>query len=90
MNNNAIDEISQRYVHHPRRMKMCFNAVLKQSSWLYSLAWGELDDTINKMRLLSLESYSHNSKCKIHTIAITQSWKAGPNHRLQKKLNLKN
>ena len=61
MNTDVIDEISKCYVHHPRKMKMCCIAMLRQFSWLYS--WGKLDDAINKMRSLSLQTYSHNSMC---------------------------
>ena len=64
VDNNDIDDISKRYVHHPRRMRMCYTAVLEQScSWSYFLTWGKLDDAINKIRSLSLESHSHNGMC---------------------------
>ena len=57
-----IDNISEQNVHHPRKLKMCFIAMLKQ--WLInfpSATWGTLEDAINKLRFSRSASDSYTS-----------------------------
>ena len=45
-----IGKISDTYAHHPRRIKMCFTAMLRQ--WIVmapTTTWGEVDDAMKQL-----------------------------------------
>ena len=59
LKNYDITKISENYEHHPKKIKVCFTAMLEQ--WLKmfpSPTWGVLEDAINKIGSSRMKSFS--------------------------------